>query len=201
MDESKECPYCGDDERPCVCDDMEAHGRAMRARELATARAEAALAEREACAEVVKREAGRRHDALEWMPLGDPRAREIVEARNALDDATSAIRARTTPATLSTETLAAIAEARGLRVVEPGLLAGLEPPVLEWSGDHGTLHETPWSLLLNETDFVIFLSRQIVLRREYADGTAGDVAANRRAAEAALRSLGVAFRVEDGGAK
>ena len=93
---------------------------------LATARAEAALAEREACAEILGRASNCKHDALEWLPLGDPRARELVEARDALTDALDAIRARTTPDTLSSDTLAAIAESRGLRVVEQEHLAELE---------------------------------------------------------------------------
>lgn len=91
---------------------------------LATARAEAALAEREACVSVLDAEIA----ALE--ALGDERdyrGTTVVGWRiKSVRAARDAIHARTTPATLSTDTLAAIAEARGLRVVEPEHLAELE---------------------------------------------------------------------------
>lgn len=57
-------------------------------------RAEAALAEREACAEILSKAADRMDDALELLSVGEPRWREIVEARNALIAARDAIRAR-----------------------------------------------------------------------------------------------------------
>ncbi len=79
---------------------------------VATARAEAALAEREAC--VFDVEPALR-EALGGM-FRTVYAFAVVDA----------LRARTTPATLSNDTLAAIAEARGLRVVEPEHLAELE---------------------------------------------------------------------------
>ena len=79
---------------------------------LATARAEAALAEREALVFYVDR-------ALRDALGGVFRTAYVLAVADAF-------RARTTSATLSTETLAAIAEARGLRVVEPGLLATAE---------------------------------------------------------------------------
>lgn len=79
---------------------------------LAAARAEAALAEREALVFYVDR-------ALRDALGGVFRTAYVLAVADAF-------RARTTPATLSTETLAAIAEARGLRVVEPELLAAAE---------------------------------------------------------------------------
>lgn len=79
---------------------------------VATARAEAALAEREALVFYVDR-------ALRDALGGAFRTAYVLAVADAF-------RARTTPATLSTETLAAIAEARGLRVVEPELLAAAE---------------------------------------------------------------------------
>ena len=84
---------------------------------LATARAEAALAERSVCAALVER------------------ITEVIGAPGGFvrlfgTDTARAIRARTTPDTLSTDTLAAIAEARGLRVVEPERLAELEAAVM-----------------------------------------------------------------------
>ncbi len=91
---------------------------------LATARAEAALAEREACVSALDAEIA----ALE--ALGDERDERgttvvgwRIKSVRAVHDR---IRARTAPATLSADTLAAIAEARGLRVVEPEYLAELE---------------------------------------------------------------------------
>lgn len=83
---------------------------------VATARAEAALAEREALVFYVDR-------ALRDALGGVFRTAYVLAVADAF-------RARTTPATLSTETLAAIAEARGLRVVEPGLLAGIDATAL-----------------------------------------------------------------------
>ena len=200
MDESKECPYCGDDERPCVCDNMEAHGRAMRARELATARAEAALAEREACA----------RDVVEGIPSyntgGDASTRAFVDTFvvRELGRRRDRIRARTTSATLSTETLAAIAEARGLRVVEPELLEGIEHPVLRWDIDeHSTARVGPWSLEASALGWSVSVESPLTGRELIADACTDRVerSVNRRAAEAALRSLGAPFRVEDGGAK
>lgn len=119
------------------------------------------------------------------------RGMDLLSESNGMGRVAEMVRGRTTSDTLSNAALKALVESRGMRVIES------EPPVLEWNGDHGTLHGTPWRLLLDETEFVVFLSRQIVLRREYADGTAGDVAANRRAAEGELRSFGVTFRVDD----
>jgi hypothetical protein len=92
---------------------------------LATARAEAALAEREACAAIAhatmqraKELSERCEDTRDGFAFrGDVHAASCIEAD---------IVHRTTPATLSTDTLAAIAEARGLRVVEPEHLAELE---------------------------------------------------------------------------
>lgn len=123
------------------------------------------------------------------------RGMDLLSESNGMGRVAEMVRGRTTSDTLSNAALKALVESRGMMVIES------EPLVLEWNGDHGTLHGTPWRLLLDETEFVVFLSRQIVLRREYADGTAGDVAANRRAAEGELRSFGVTFRVDDGGAK
>lgn len=83
---------------------------------LVTARAEAALAEREACAMIADvRAARQRHRHTAVRAAADEASRIRGE-----------IRARTTPDTLSTDTLAAIAEARGLRLVEPEHLAELE---------------------------------------------------------------------------
>lgn len=155
---------------------------------LATARAEAALAEREALVFYVDR-------ALRYALGGVFRTAYVLAVADAF-------RARTTSATLSTETLAAIAEARGLRVVEPELLAGLEPPVLRWgytaaheseakvSGWHLTAAERNWALI-HESGVKVLSPRP----------NRADERDNRLVAEAALRSLGVAFRVEDGGAK
>lgn len=78
------------------------------------ARAEAALAEREACAALALDRAERWHHLMPGTP------------RNEAQAVAFAIRARTTPATLSTDTLAAIAEARGLRVVTAERVAELE---------------------------------------------------------------------------
>ena len=95
---------------------------------VATARTEAALAEREACAAWFDDRAAsyeRQSTLVRDNPAsfgGDSVAQELAEnladagAQARLDART--IRARTTPATLSTDTLAAIAEARGLRVVK-----------------------------------------------------------------------------------
>jgi hypothetical protein len=111
---------------------------------LATARAEAALAEREACAEV--------GDAL-IDNLG--RAYEAPE-RCAIRDFMRDIRARTTPATLSTETLAAIAEARGLRIVKPGLVTEpvAQAPSCAICGKPasciGSYEESEWAYACNE---------------------------------------------------
>lgn len=103
---------------------------------LATARAEAALAEREACAQWFEDRAAsyeRRATLVAGNPAsfgGGSVAQELAEslttagAQARLD--ARVIRARTAPATLSSDTLAAIAEARGLRLVEPEHLAELE---------------------------------------------------------------------------
>lgn len=103
---------------------------------LATARAEAALAEREACAQWFDDRAAS-HERSATLVTGNPAsfgggsvAQELAEslttagAQARLD--ARVIRARTAPATLSSDTLAAIAEARGLRLVEPEHLAELE---------------------------------------------------------------------------
>jgi hypothetical protein len=103
---------------------------------LVTARAEAALAEREACAQWFEDRAAS-YERRATLVAGNPAsfggaavAEDVVEslttagAQARLDART--IRARTTPDTLSTDTLAAIAEARGLRLVEPEHLAELE---------------------------------------------------------------------------
>jgi hypothetical protein len=103
---------------------------------VATARAEAALAEREACAQWFEDRAAS-YERRATLVAGNPAsfggaavAEDVVEslttagAQARLDART--IRARTTPDTLSTDTLAAIAEARGLRLVEPEHLAELE---------------------------------------------------------------------------
>jgi hypothetical protein len=92
---------------------------------LATDRAEAALAEREACvAAIEKLLAEHRANMVEACC---PRHRgDAALMADACHHGADAIRARTTPATMSTDTLAAIAEARGLRVVEPERLAELE---------------------------------------------------------------------------
>lgn len=94
---------------------------------VATARAEAALAEREACAAWFDDRAAnyeRRSAFVSDNPAsfgGGSIAQDVVEtlaekgAQARLDAQT--IRARTTPATLSTDTLAAIAKARGLCLV------------------------------------------------------------------------------------
>lgn len=163
---------------------------------IATARAEAALAEREACAEIARGSA-----EMARLPKGWEAARgEAI----AIDHA---IRARTTPATLSTETLAAIAEARGLRVVEPELLAGLEPPVLRWRDDEQCWGAIvgPWRVEATEGSWRVRCEHKIegvYEGRSTIDfGRKSDLRDNRRAAEAALRSLGVAFRVEEDGAK
>lgn len=83
---------------------------------LATARAEAALAEREACVSALDAEIA----ALKALGYErDERGTSVVGWRiKSVRAARDAVRARTTPATLSTATLAAIAEARGLRVVK-----------------------------------------------------------------------------------
>ena len=89
---------------------------------LATARADAALAEREALLREIA-------DGVSSHSRGaDASTRAFVDGFVAreLDRLSDRVRARTTPATLSTDTLAAIAEARGLRVVEPERLAELE---------------------------------------------------------------------------
>ena len=100
---------------------------------LVTARAEAALAEREACAQWFEDRAAsyeRRATLVAASFGGAAVVEDVVEslttagAQARLDART--IRARTTPDTLSTDTLAAIAEARGLRLVEPEHLAELE---------------------------------------------------------------------------
>lgn len=87
------------------CESAQAAAEAMLASVVAplvaTARAEAALAEREACADL-----SQKHSDSLFI--------------------TSAIRARTTPDTLSNDTLAAIAKARGLRVVQLERLVELE---------------------------------------------------------------------------
>ena len=165
---------------------------------LATARAEAALAEREACAEILGRASNYKHDALEWLPLGDPRARELVEARDALTDALDAIRARTTPATFSTDTLAAIAEARGLRVVEPELVADV--PVLRWECDlHSIARCGQWVLEADSEEWTVWVDSPGPVARLLVAGATterAERAVNRSAAEGALRKLGVAFRTE-----
>lgn len=162
-------------------------------RRIATARAETALAEREACAEVAS-------SRSRWAYEGAAQA----AARGEAIEIEHAIRARTTSATLSTETLAAIAEARGLRVVEPELLEGLEPPALRWDIDeHSTARVGPWSLEASALGWSVYVESPLTGRELIADECTDRVerSVNRRAAEAALRSLGVAFRVEDGGAK
>ena len=100
------------------------------------ASAEATLAEREACAQWFEDRAAnylRRSELVASNPAafgGDSIARDVAEhlaeacAQARLDART--IRERTTPATLSTDTLAAIAKARGLCLVDPEYLAKLE---------------------------------------------------------------------------
>jgi hypothetical protein len=87
-----------------------------------TARAEAALAEREACAALVEREREKRLGFAKTSATPEFYGGQAAVLGLTVD----AIRARTATATLSTDTLAAIAEARGLRVVEPEHLAELE---------------------------------------------------------------------------
>lgn len=155
------------------------------------ARAEAALAEREACAGIASDVCD--SDVSGYMSLG---ASEIV----------SAIRARTTPATLSTDTLAAIAEARGLRLVEPEYLAEIEsaaPPVLRWgytaahasearvAGWHLSAAPRMWAAIHEESGVKV-LSPRPNLASEHE---------NRRAVEALIRSLGVPFRTEEDGGR
>lgn len=89
-----------------------------------TARAEAALAEREAIVGIMARRAEQLRGSADDFSVGDHHLR-YEAAREELLDLMQKL-ARTTPATLSTDTLAAIAEARGLRLVEPEHLAELE---------------------------------------------------------------------------
>lgn len=158
---------------------------------VATARAEAALAEREACAEVARNRAEVARPPEGW-----------VAARGEALGIERTIRARTTPATLSTETLAAIAEARGLRVVEPEMLAGIEPPVLRWENNNGhwSAFIGPWRVTATEGDWTLCVVGERGFRELIYNGRKSDLRDNRLAAEAALRSLGVPFVVEEGGA-
>ena len=89
---------------------------------LATARAEAALAERGALLQEISRIAS---GLAASMPMNSVTA-HVVEQLHALRNDLREYRARTTPATLSTDTLAAIAEARGLRVLTAERVAELE---------------------------------------------------------------------------
>ena len=108
------------------------------------------------------------------------------------------IRARTTPATLSTDTLAAIAEARGLRVVEPELVA--EVPVLRWECDlHSIARFGQWVLEADADEWTVWVDSPGPRARLLVAGATTERterAVNRRAAEAAMRKLGVAFRTE-----
>lgn len=108
------------------------------------------------------------------------------------------IRARTTPDTLSTDTLAAIAEARGLRVVEPELVA--EVPVLQWECDlHSIARFGQWVLEADAEAWAVWVdSPGPAARLLVAEATTErtERAVNRSAAEDALRKLGVAFRTE-----
>ncbi len=90
---------------------------------VATARAEGAAAEREACLSWIEKVS---LTVAKSGPMNAALA-HIVATMRAMRDDLREHRARdTTPATLSTDTLAAIAEARGLRLVEPEHLAELE---------------------------------------------------------------------------
>lgn len=175
---------------------------------LVTARAEAALAEREACAQWFEDRAAsyeRRATLVADNPAsfgGAAVAEDVVEslttagAQARLDART--IRARTTPDTLSTDTLAAIAEARGLRVVEPELVA--EVPVLQWECDlHSIARFGQWVLEADAEAWAVWVdSPGPAARLLVAEATTErtERAVNRSAAEDALRKLGVAFRTE-----
>ena len=175
---------------------------------LATARAEAALAEREACAQWFEDRAAS-YERRATLVAGNPAsfggaavAEDVVEslttagAQARLDART--IRARTTPDTLSTDTLAAIAEARGLRVVEPELVA--EVPVLQWECDlHSIARFGQWVLEADAEAWAVWVdSPGPAARLLVAEATTErtERAVNRSAAEDALRKLGVAFRTE-----
>lgn len=156
----------------CRCAVALERARAEFASKLATARAEAALAEREACAQWFDDRAAnyeRRAKLVADNPAsfgGNRIAEDVAEtlsekgAQARLDART--IRASTTPATLSTDTLAAIAEARGLRLVEPEYLAELEAAAkgethrarCEWCGTPATCIVTsegdPYALACDE---------------------------------------------------
>lgn len=153
--------------------------------------AEAVLAEREACAKIAdgeRKEADRMRafgvyeDSYLWN--GYERASEEIER---------SVRARTTPATLSNDALAAIAESRGLRLVSNDV------PVLRWfpstavSGVIANLGD--WSLCACNGHWkVTHKAHWVAWARLPYDG---DEAQAKRDAASALRSLGVQFRVED----
>lgn len=92
---------------------------------LATARAEAALAEREAMTARFAKSASIIEGLIADCDDAESRRTYSIQL-DMVSAARDAIRAHTTPATLSNDTLAAIAEARGLRVVQPERLAELE---------------------------------------------------------------------------
>lgn len=155
--------------------------------------AAAVEAEREACAAVARDLVD--SDVGGYLSLGARAALSSIRAR-----------ARSAPATLSTEALAAIVEARGLRLVEPEYLAELEsaaPPVLRWgytaahasearvAGWHLSAAPRNWTAIHEESGVKV-LSPRPNLASEHE---------NRRAVEALIRSLGVPFRTEEDGVK
>lgn len=110
-----------------------------------------------------------------------------------------AIRARTTPATLSTETLAAIAEARGLRLVDREVLS--EVPVLQWhpsvSGPNQVAEVGRWVLEASTDRWTVMVTYENGgVKDEVLDGAAMNSHEAMLAAQDELRKLGVAFRTE-----
>lgn len=173
---------------------------------LANARAEAALAEREACAARLEESASTlarlaaEHLELSAMRVLYRHQSDVLLAESAL------LRDRTTPATLSSDTLAAIAEARGLCVVEPEHLAELqaaaktlsEMPVLLWTRDGSTETATVagLTLLASNLDWRVEVTKTGKLIDAGVIMADGIVAARFWAARCASEVLGVTLPAE-----
>jgi hypothetical protein len=174
---------------------------------LVTARAEAALAEREALLREIE-------DGVSSHSRGaDASTRAFVDGFVAreLERLRDRIRARTTPDTLSTDTLAAIAEARGLCVVEPEHIAELqaaaktlsEMPVLLWTrdGSKDTATVAGLTLLASNLDWRVEVTKTGKLIDAGVIMADGIVAARICAARCASEVLGVTLPAEDNAAR